>query len=137
MKTNCRVAAQIVDPMNLQDATTRVRRAIEVITPEFENEPPMAFVKLSERVPGIFDVTLTDDDYLASIHDVTVRHVLGAQTGTITHEIDSRPAIGSFDECLGPRMTPTERASDSRAVKHLVGSVSGRITSAFQRWGRL
>jgi|SRR5664279_4403936 hypothetical protein len=77
--------------MNLQDATTRVRRAIEVIIPEFEPEPPMACVKLSERVPGLFDVTLTDDDYLAPIHDVTVRHVLGAQIGTITHESDARP----------------------------------------------
>jgi hypothetical protein len=89
--------------MNLQEATTRVRRAIEVIIPEFEFEPPpMAFVKLSERVPGIFDVTLTDDEYLGPIHDVTVRHVLGAQVGTITHEIHSRPATGSFhDSWLG------------------------------------
>jgi hypothetical protein len=79
--------------MNLQDATMRVRRAIEVIIPEFELESPMAFVKLRECVPGIFDVTLIDDDYLAPIHDVTVRHVLGAQIGTITHESDSRPAI--------------------------------------------
>jgi len=89
--------------MNLQDATTRVRRAIEVITPEFEVEPPVAFAKLNERVPGIFDVTLTDDDYLAPIHDVTVRHVLGTQIGMITHESGSRPAIGSFASCLGPR----------------------------------
>jgi hypothetical protein len=50
-------------------------------------------VKLSEREPGIFDVTLTDNDYLAPIHDVTVRHVLGAQIGTITHENDLRPVI--------------------------------------------
>jgi hypothetical protein len=70
-----------------------VAPGIEVITPEFEIEPPMAFVKLSERVPGIFDVSLTDDDYLAPIHDVTARHVLGPQIGTITHEIDSRPTI--------------------------------------------
>jgi hypothetical protein len=73
--------------MNLQDATTRVRRAIEVITPEFELRPPPAFVKLDERVPGVFDVTLTDDDYLAPIHDVTIRHVLGAQIGTIRHDL--------------------------------------------------
>jgi hypothetical protein len=87
--------------MNLQDATTRVRRAIEVIIPEFEVEPPLAFVKLSERVPGVFDVTLTDDDYLAPIHDVTVRHVLGTQIGTITHESDSRPTIGSYPSWAG------------------------------------
>jgi hypothetical protein len=79
--------------MNLQDATTRVRRAIEVIIPEFEPKPPTTCVKLSEREPGIFDVTLTDNDYLAPIHDVTVRHVLGAQIGTITHENDLRPVI--------------------------------------------
>jgi hypothetical protein len=98
MKTDWPVAAQSADrrSMNLQDATTRVRRAIEVIIPEFEIEPPLAFVELSERVPGIFDVTLTDDDYLAPIHDVTVRHVLGAQIGTITHERYSRPANGLF-----------------------------------------
>jgi hypothetical protein len=99
LKTDWLVAAQSTDrrSMNLRDATTRVRRAIEVITPEFGIAPPMARVKLSERVPGIFDVTLTDDDYLAPIHDVTIQHVLGAQIGTITHESDSRPAIGSFD----------------------------------------
>ena len=83
--------------MNLQDATTRVRRAIDVIAPEFELELP-AFVKVSERVPGIFDVILTNDDYLAPIHDVTVRHVLGAQIGSITHESDARTSIGSFDD---------------------------------------
>src|ERR1035438_944159 len=98
--------------MNLQDATTRVRRAIEVITPEFEPEPPMACVKLSERVPGLFDVTLTDDDYLAPIHDVTVRHVLGAQIGTITHESDARPAIGSYPHGSGPRMKLDDSHTD-------------------------
>jgi hypothetical protein len=72
--------------MNLQVAATLVRRAIEVITPEFEPEPPTAFVELNERVPGIFDVTLIDDDYLAPIHEATVRHVLGAQIGRITHD---------------------------------------------------
>jgi hypothetical protein len=84
--------------MNLHDATTRVRRAIEVLTPEFELELPTAFVKVSERIPGIFDVILTNDDYLAPIHDITVRQVLGAQIGTITHEIGPRASIGSFDD---------------------------------------
>jgi hypothetical protein len=96
--------------MNLQDATTRVRRAIEVIAPEFELQPPLAFVELNEPVPGVFDVTLTDDDFLAPIHDVTVRHVLGAQIGTIRHEViharqpdhsrtrDPRPRVKSQSE---------------------------------------
>ncbi len=98
--------------MNLQDAANRLYRAIEVIAPELEPQPPAEIVKLKERVPGIFDVFLVDDDFLASIHDVTVRHVLGSQIGTITHQAQvPAPARESANGsgATGPSAAPVRR----------------------------